>query len=212
MKWEKLLSLVGSEPVFSTSLLLAGEKSRTKIQLQLARWVKGGKLCQLRRGLYVLAEPYRKVQPNPFLLANRIKSPSYVSLQSALAYYGLIPEYVPIVTSVTTTRPMIFKTSEGTFLFRHIKKPMFKGYRGAEESNQQTVFIALPEKGLLDLIYLTPGGERIEYLYGLRLQHTENLDIAKLLELAEESGSPKLKIAAHQIVRLIREQEEQIDL
>jgi predicted transcriptional regulator of viral defense system len=208
MKWETLLSIVGSEAVFSTSLLLTGSESRVNIQLQLSRWVKGGKLHQLRRGLYVLAEPYRKVEPHPFLMANRVKVPSYVSLQSALAYYGLIPEYVPVVTSVTTNRPGIITTSEGTFSYRHIKKSMFRGYAGVDAAKQQTVFLALPEKSLLDLIYLTPGGESAEYLEELRLQHTENLDKEKLMEFAEENGSPKLHIAVERILRVIRDEGE----
>src|SRR3972149_543274 len=105
MGWRDFLRIVGEEPVFTSALLLAGDVSPATIHLQLSRWAKAGKVIPLRRGVYVPAEPYRKVSANPFSPANRIKGGSYVSLQSALAYYGIIPEYVPVNTSVTTGRP-----------------------------------------------------------------------------------------------------------
>ncbi len=206
MKWQDLLFLIGSEPVFSSTFLMAGNRSRADIQLQLSRWVKAGKLHQLKRGLYVLAEPYRKVSPHPFLIANRIKNASYVSLQSALAWYDLIPEYVPVVTSVTTTRTDTFHSSEGSFLYRHIKKSMFTGYRYTELLDGQFVFLAQPEKALLDLIYLTPYSESRDYLKGLRLQNMDVINTDLLVELSIASGSPRLKLAANRLIQLIHEE------
>ncbi|RLC83475.1 MAG: hypothetical protein DRI37_10205 [Chloroflexi bacterium] len=206
MKWQDLLFLIGSEPVFSSTFLMAGNRSRADIQLQLSRWVKAGKLHQLKRGLYVLAEPYRKVSPHPFLIANRIKNASYVSLQSALAWYDLIPEYVPVVTSVTTTRTDTFHSSEGSFLYRHIKKSMFTGYRYTELLDRQFVFLAQPEKALLDLIYLTPHSESRDYLKGLRLQNMDVINTDLLVELSIASGSPRLKLAANRLIQLIHEE------
>ena len=207
MKWQDLLVLIGSEPLFSSSFLMAGNRSRTDIQLQLSRWVKAGKLHQLKRGLYILAEPYRKVSPHPFLIANRIKNASYVSLQSALAWYNLIPEYVPVVTSVTTTRTDNFHSSEGSFLYRHIKKSLFTGYRRKELVDGQFVFLAQPEKALLDLIYLTPHSESLEYLRELRLQNMDMINTDLLMDLSIESGSPRLKLAANRLIQLIHEEE-----
>ncbi len=206
MKWQDLLFLIGSEPIFSSTFLMAGNRSRADIQLQLSRWTKAGKLHQLKRGLYVLAEPYRKVSPHPFLIANRIKNASYVSLQSALAWYDLIPEYVPVVTSVTTTRTDTFHSSEGSFLYRHIKKSMFTGYRYTELLDGQFVFLAQPEKALLDLIYLTPHSESRGYLKGLRLQNMDVINTDLLVELSIASGSPRLKLAANRLIQLIHEE------
>lgn len=207
MKWEDILNTVGNEPVFSSALLMAGNRSRQNILLQLSRWTKTGKLIQLRRGLYLPARPYRKVIPHPFLLANKIKKASYVSLQSALAYYGMIPENVPVVTSVTTMRPEKVDTDEGTFSFRHVKKSFFNGYCSLEIVEGQTIFIATPEKSLLDLIYLTPGGETFEYLRELRLQNTDRLDLNSLRELAKKAGSTKLGLAVKQVIKIIGEEE-----
>src|SRR6185369_8767235 len=105
MEFAKLLQIVGNEPVFETGLLLAGAVDPKDVRRQLSRWTKAGRLFQLRRGLYALAPPFQKIKPHPFVIANRLMPGSYVSNQSALAHYGLIPEYVPVVTSVTTARP-----------------------------------------------------------------------------------------------------------
>ncbi|MGM0401730.1 MAG: type IV toxin-antitoxin system AbiEi family antitoxin domain-containing protein, partial [Chloroflexota bacterium] len=116
-----MVEIVGDEPVFETSLLLAGDVEVANVQRQLSRWTRAGRVYQLRRGLYALAPPFQKVKPHPFLVANRLVQPSYVSLQSALAYYGLIPEHVPVTTSVTTARPGRWDTPLGSYTFRHLK-------------------------------------------------------------------------------------------
>jgi hypothetical protein len=104
MKWARLLEIVGNESIFSSGILRAGRYDTIDLGRQLSRWSRGERLVQLRRGLYALAPPYRKTTPHPFLIANRLRRGSYVSLQSALEYYGLIPEHSPNVTSVATGR------------------------------------------------------------------------------------------------------------
>jgi predicted transcriptional regulator of viral defense system len=94
-----LQALIADEPVFSSGLLLSGRANDRSLRLQLSRWVKAGRLLQFRRGLYALAPPWRKVEPHPFLVANRLRRGTYVSLQSALAWHGVIPEHVPVVNS-----------------------------------------------------------------------------------------------------------------
>ena len=73
MKWEGLLAIVGHEAVFSSALLLSGRVSAAQVRLQLTRWVQRGRLIQLRRGLYALAPAWRKVEPHPFLVANKLQ-------------------------------------------------------------------------------------------------------------------------------------------
>ena len=102
---------------------------------------------------------YRKVKAESFYIANVLKPHSYLSLQSALSWYGLIPEFVPVVTSVSTARPQSIETPLGKFEYRHISKDYFWGYQQLELANKQTAFVARPEKALLDLVYLTPGGD-----------------------------------------------------
>lgn len=206
MKWHELLSLLGDEPVFSSSILRAGNISHDEIKVQLARWVKSGKLIQLRRGLYTLSAPYRKTEPHPFLIANRFKKASYVSLQSALSYHGLIPEYVPQVTSVTAGRPEFLQTPAGSFIFKHIRKEFFLGFRSEEVQPAQYAFIATPEKALLDLVYLTPRADTPGYLKELRLQNLGSLTAERLLEMAEAGRRPKLIRAARRISSIVTSQ------
>jgi hypothetical protein len=204
MKWADLLAKVGQMPFFSTSLLLAGPVSLAMIRKQLSRWTRDGRIVQIRRGLYAIGDPYRKVKAHPFLVANHLVRPSYVSLQSALAHHCLIPEAVPVVTSVTTGRPGLFTTPLGSFQFRHVKPEMFRGYGTVDLGGGGTAFVALPEKALLDLVHLTTGGDRGDYLEELRLQDLEKIDPRKLLDAARRS--PKLRRAARRILAL-REEE-----
>lgn len=205
MKWTQFLDLAGNEPVFSSSLLKTAGISAAEAGKQLSRWVKSGKLVQIRRGLYMLAEPYRKIRPHPFYLANKIQRGSYVSLQSALEYYGLIPEYVPAVTSVTTRRPQTFATSFGNFIFRHINRKLFFDYVQIEIGEGQLAFVATPEKSLLDLLYLTPGSDNPSYLRELRLQNLENLDVERLEALASQTRRRKLIRATEILENLVKE-------
>lgn len=207
MKWEELLQIVGREPVFHSSILLTGGVNPIDLGRQLPRWVKSGKLIQLRRRLYVLSKQYQKTSPHPFLIANRIKRASYVSLQSALEYHGLIPEYVPIVTSISTGRPEEVITPLGSFIFKHIKKEFFSNYKLIDLGERQSAFIATPEKALLDLLYLTPGSDKPEYLRELRLQNLTNLNTDTLIELANKSTIRKLLSAAIRIETIKSESE-----
>lgn len=202
MKFSQLLQIVGDEPVFETALLLAGPVDPADVRRQLSRWTRAGRLYQLRRGLYALTPPFQKIKPHPFLIANRMVQGSYVSCQSALAHYSLIPEYVPVVTSVTPGRPAQWETPLGTFEFRHLKAQMLTGYDNIDLGAGQRAFVATPEKALLDLIYLHPGADSLAYLRELRLQNLERLDLEQLQRTAVSGGSAKLQRAANFIASL----------
>jgi hypothetical protein len=204
MKFKRLIEIVGDVPVFETGLLLAGTADPADVRRQLSRWTKSGRLFQLRRGLYALAPPYQKIKPHPFVIANHLIPSSYVSLQSALAHYGLIPEYVPVTTSVTTRRPARWETPLGAYAFRHLKIQQWQGYRRIELGGGQAAFIAEPEKALLDLIYLQPMGDSPGYLQGLRLQNLHRLDPDELRRKVDLSQSPKLRRAMASVVGLTR--------
>jgi len=207
MKFKDMLALLGQEPLFETGLLLAGAVNQADIQRQLSRWVQTKRIYQLRRGLYTITPPYQKVAPHPFLVANRMVRGSYVSCQTALAYYGLIPEYVAITMSVTTQRPNSWTTPIGHYEFRHIKPSMFIGYQRIEVIQNQWVYIARPEKALLDLAYLYPGADDPAYLQELRLQNLYQFNIDKLWELAAAANSPKLLRVAEQVIKLAQQEE-----
>ena len=202
MEFTLLLDIVGDEPVFETGLLLAGAVDSKDVRRQLSRWTKAGRLYQLRRGLYALAPPFQKVKPHPFVVANRMMRSSYVSLQSALGHYGLIPDVVPVTTSITTGRPGQWQTPLGVYTFRHIKTGWFVGYQLVDLGGNQQAFVATPEKALLDLVHLQPRGDSAEYLQELRLQDMERLDLDELQHQAELASSPKLRRAAAFVIKL----------
>jgi hypothetical protein len=206
MKFDALLEMVGNEPVFESGLLLAGNVDSRDVRRQLSRWVSDGRLWQLRRGLYTLARPYRKVEPHPFLIANRLVRGSYVSLQSALEHHGLIPEHVSVTTSVTTRRPGHFETELGVFDYRHLQADLMNRYRRELVAEGQEALIATPEKALADLIYLESGADRPEFLAELRLEGLSRLDAGSLREAFD--GRPKLRRALRQLEALAQEESE----
>jgi predicted transcriptional regulator of viral defense system len=210
MEYNSLLELIGDDPVFESSLLLAGNVDPKLIRIQLSRWVKTGKIYQLRRGLYAIAPPYQKNTPHPFLVANHLQKASYVSLQSALSYFGLIPEVVNTTTSVSTGRPERLETPLGTYEFRHVRTEFLFGYQMVELGGQ-SAFVATPEKALLDLIYLQPGGDLPAYLKELRLQNTEKLDKDLLLKQSRRFNTPKLQNAVKGILQLISDESEEFE-
>ncbi len=134
--------------------------------------------------------------------------PSYVSLESALAHHGLIPEAVFTTTSVTTARPATYQTPLGRFDYRHIAPSLFWGYVeipvGSGRGRQ--ALVARPEKALLDLVYLRNGADRPAFLRELRLDRLDKLDPEKLVAYAERTGKPKLRRAARRIVEMAAEQ------
>ena len=84
----------------------------------------------------------------------------------------------------------------GSYAYRHIQVKLLHDYRLIEVGNGQSAFVATPEKALLDLIYLQPGGDAPDYLGELRLQNLDRLNLDQLDQLAERIGSPKLRRAA----------------
>ena len=200
-----MLEIVGNEPIFRTGLLLAGDVDPIHVRRQLGRWVKAGKVYQLRRGLYALAPPYQQTKPHPFLISNQLVRPSYVSLHSALAYYGLIPEYVPLTTSITSDRPQELSTPLGNYQFQRVRTDRFFAFNLEDLGEGQSAFLAEPVKALLDLVYLRPEGEDISYLRSLRLQNLEGIDQNRLDEIAQQFSSPKIVRAAENIIQVMGE-------
>ena len=205
MEFDSLLNLVNDDPVFESSLLLSGNINPQIVRLQLSRWVNSGRIYQLRRGLYSIAPPYQKINPHPYLVANHLQKASYVSLQSALAYYGLIPEVMNITTSVSTGRPERLETPLGIYDFRHLKTDLLFGYQMINLGDQSAL-VATPEKALLDLIYLQSGGSSTDYFNELRLQNLEQFDLELLQKLSEKFGTPKTLNAVKEISRIIAEE------
>ena len=119
--------------------------------------VDTGQIIRLKRGMYVLSEELTQQPINRFLVANHLYGPSYVSLQTALRYYGLIPEAVYSIQSVTTKAARSFDTPIGMFFYTPAQLRWFPiGIQMHTESNF-SYLIATPEKALMDVVQFTAG-------------------------------------------------------
>lgn len=127
------------------------ESNRQTVKNQLRDWVAKSYILRIRRNLYFLKEVELK---DEFVLANRIYEPSYISLESALNYYGIIPDVPFSVTSVTNKKTQEFKTQFGLFLYRTLKPDLFFGWQEIKVGEKQFYKIAKPEKALFDFLYL----------------------------------------------------------
>ena len=134
----------------------------------LTRWIRKGYLIRLRQGLYSFPE-YGNRPGFIFWFANRIYRPSYISLHSALSFYGLIPESVIRVTSVTTLKTAAFSNSFGSFSYNSLKENLMFGYAPKNLAGDRSVLLAQPEKALLDLLYLHPFYQTGQEMEELRL-------------------------------------------
>jgi predicted transcriptional regulator of viral defense system len=109
------------------------------------------KLLRIRRGLYCITD--HAVNLHPFALAQYIYGPSYISLESALSFHGLIPETVFTVTSATGRRAKDFGTPLGVFSYLHLpSENLFTGIELVKE-NGYTFFMAKPWKAICDYIF-----------------------------------------------------------
>jgi predicted transcriptional regulator of viral defense system len=124
-------------------------------KLLVHRALKHGEVLRLKPGLYCLAPEYRKSDAHPFVVAAVLHSPSHVSLESALAYHGLIPEAVYTVSSVTSLRSRVFDTPLGRFSFQRVPAVNPRaGVEAIEVARDSWAFVATPPRAIADLIYL----------------------------------------------------------
>ena len=121
----------------------------------LGRWIKKGYIIKLRNGYYSFTEQLGIPNFNLYV-ANCIYRPSYISLHTALVFYGLIPESVIQTTSVSTLKTARFENKAGSFSYKKMKENLFFGYEPLPFTGGKTILLATPEKALLDLLYLYP--------------------------------------------------------
>ena len=134
----------------------------------LSRWIKKGLLVHLRQGYFTFPE-YKGKPDYAWYFANRIYRPSYISLHSALAFHGIIPESVIQITSVTSLKTAYFVNLFGEFTYKTIRKELMYGYVLKTMSDGRTLQIADPEKALSDLLYLYPEYSTKQDMLDLRL-------------------------------------------
>ncbi len=184
MNIQTFLALAAIHPYFDLPMALQWSgMDRQSLLMQLTRWTRAGYLTPLRRGLHTVAEPFRKRPHSAPELANAIYSPSYLSLEWALSHYGLIPEAVPTFTSVTTRVTRRFENALGRFEYHHIQQCLFTGFSRRELLGAE-IYLAQPEKALLDFLYFSSGEWSAERHGEMRWQNLDLLRIGKLREAA----------------------------
>ena len=173
-------------PYFETKelrLILGSDFSSTTL-INLKNWVNKGHLIMLRRGLYVASELKNKLDVMAF--ATKMYAPSYVSMEMALNFYGIIPEAVFTVTSITTRKTKHFATPIGNFSYQKIKKEAFGGFETKKQAGV-SFNLALPEKALVDFFYLNRhilDGTK-EQFQGYRFNEEFKFDAKKMARFAK---------------------------
>lgn len=174
---------------------------------QLNEWQGKGYIKKLRRGHYIFADT-AKSEETLFLIANKLYSPSYVSLEMALSYYGLIPEGVYSVTSVSSKKTIKFVTPIAEFAYRKIKPELLFGY-GLHRQGQLAYKLAEMEKAVLDYLYLNPNSTSKADLKEWRFEGREFLaqaDLNKFNRYLKAYKSPALEKRAKKFINFINEQ------
>lgn len=176
MKYIDIQNHLEKLKVFSTHDLKILDDKYNKSKI--SKWKEAWYIKQIIKWFYILS----KIKWNNSLLfkiANTIYHPSYISLESAFSYYGIIPEQVFSITSVSTKKTNTFTTDIWTFTYKKIKNELFFWYE-VLNINENKILIASLEKSLLDYFYLQDNvSDRVdlEYLRFNKEILKEKLDI-----------------------------------
>lgn len=169
------------------------------VRQNLVNWQKEGHLLKIRRGWYCFAEG-NTAGNLPWLAANLIYAPSYISLESALSYYAIIPEAVYTTTSVSTRKTYSLETPLGLFSYQSLQ-PAYFGFgqrllRFSQNAQERPVLIADAEKAILDYFYLNTHLNTPEDMKLLRFDEgslQEAVSRVKLFDYLESFKSPALE-------------------
>jgi hypothetical protein len=169
--------------------------------LLVHRAFQAGEVLRLKPGLFVLGPSYRKSEPHPFVVAAVLHAPSHISLESALAHHGLIPEAVYQVSSVTTARSREFTTPLGVFSFSRVPAQAPRvGVETVEVARNAWAFIASPLRAIADAVYLnkeiTWDRDGLDYLTeSLRIEEDDltSLSFGALEEILDSIRSRRVR-------------------
>ena len=169
-------------------------------------WQKKGYIKKLSRLFYVFSDRNINEAENNFI-ANKLLEPSYISLESALRYYNLIPEVVFLTTSVTTRKTKLLKTLIGDFQYRKVKEKLFFGYK-IINTGQIAYKIADPEKALLDFLYFRSDIKSEGDIFELRINeesYREVIDQNKLKQYLEVFNSKALNKKIDKLTEILNQ-------
>jgi predicted transcriptional regulator of viral defense system len=164
----------------------------------IKRAIADGEILSIRRGLYCIAPRYRKELLSTYALAQRIYGPSYVSLESALAYHGWIPEAVHSCTQVSPRRSREFDTPMGIFSYSHVPQAsLMSGVERMVDESGNAFYVAEPAKAIADYVYVrNPGWEDFyDASKSLRIEMADMMGVSTsaLSKLVPNYGSRRIK-------------------
>ena len=167
---------------------------------KISKMLKTQDITALKRGLYILSDVYGKALVKA-AVANLLYGPSYVSLEYALANYGLIPEYSYNLTSVTSSRKKIFRTVIGTFTYQQLKTVYYSQGFTIQKSGDTGYLIATPEKALCDKLYLSPRQQDTDMLaqmlfedMRLEPEYLKDLNKKLIIQYAETAANNNINL------------------
>ena len=180
------------------------EKSFSNVNEKISNLIRNGDLIRLKKGFYTFSKPYQTKPIDLISVANSLYTPSYVSFDYALSFYGMIPERVSEITSATSKNEKLFETPIGRFSYKKVPLQAYSlGVDWMYDENDGGRFIATPEKALCDKIRYDRGigtltqGAMFEYLkYDLRLEIIKPMDSHLIEEIASTYRSKNLKTLA----------------
>lgn len=196
MDYNQFKNKFQNSPIILSKEVFQQKGDYQNVHNQLNRWLKKGLIIKLKRGIYLLNENDRRNNPEQIFLANQLYEPSYVSLEFALNFYGLIPERVVTVTSVSTKKTAHFSNEFGEYIYQHIKPEVFRGFRSVKDGNGFCSFIAEPEKAVADFLYFNlhklKVGKKDVFAESYRFQNVENLKLKRIINLSKLFNNRKL--------------------
>lgn len=145
-----------AEAPISRQLVLEVLKAYKRPNDKISELLKDKSLIALKKGLYTVGPNLDLPTPSTFLIANHLRGPSYISLESALAYWDMIPERVYEISSMTLKTSKRYSTEVGRFSYHQLKTPYYSfGLKSITYSPKQRFLIASKEKALCDKIIST---------------------------------------------------------
>lgn len=145
-----------------------------------------GLFLKLRNNFYLLKDS----SPSHYYIANKLYEPSYVSLETALSHYGIIPEVAYAITSITTKGTREYNTPIGSFMYQRVKKQAYTGY-GLKEIDGRKAFVAEPEKALADHLYFVDLKKKL-LNDRLNLKNIKKSELIAFVKLFKRSGMMRL--------------------
>lgn len=202
MKYNEFRQQVSAYPIFKSNMLSMLSENTLLLRRQVSEWAAKGNLCQLKRGVYVLNDQDRRVEFSSYFLSAELCKPSYVSLESALSFYHLIPERVESTTAITTKKTQSYENAFGCFVYHHIATHLFDFFRLEKDEFGLPYYMATPEKALVDYFYfqsrLLKTINISVFENNFRLQNLSILNREKIILISNQYNKKKL----HRMIKL----------